>query len=372
MADPQARVQALIDDLVERDVERGLQVAVYYQGELVVDAWSGLADAATGRLVDGDTLFTVMSTSKGVVATVIHLLAERGKLDYDTPIAEYWPEFAANRKAEITVRHVLAHTAGIPQVPDGIGPSEMCDWERTCEAVSGLAPVWVPGTQTGYHAFTFGWILGEVARRVDGRPFARIVQEEICRPLGIASLYFGIPDEVEPRVAVLQDGRLPEGVPPDSLLLRAMPPSVWPLAEFGNRPDIRRACIPAAGGIATARAIARLYAVLGGDLSGVELLPPERQRIASTPQVEGLDVVRGTTQCIALGLALGGIPSSTMGQRVTAFGHGGAGGSIGFADPEHHLAFGLAKTRLLTETAPGEGAAYLVAQEVRAALDIPE
>lgn len=372
MADPQARVQALIDDLVERDVERGLQVAVYYQGELVVDAWSGLADAATGRLVDGDTLFTVMSTSKGVVATVIHQLAERGKLDYDTPIAKYWPEFAANGKDGITVRHVLTHTAGIPQVPDGLGASEMCDWERTCEAVSGLAPVWVPGTQTGYHAFTFGWILGEVARRVDGRPFARIVQEEICRPLGIASLYFGIPDEVEPRVAVLEDGRLPAGAPPDSLLLRAMPPYVWPLAEFGNRPDILRACIPACGGITTARLIARLYAALAGDLRGVELLPPERLSAATAPQVESFDVVRATAQRIALGFGLGGMPFSPMGSGATAFGHPGAGGSIGFADPEHHLAFALAKTRLLMETAPGEGAAYLVAQEVRSALGIPD
>src|SRR5262249_31510267 len=205
--------QALIDDLVGRDVERGLQVAAYHDGNLVVDAWSGLADAEARRPVGGDTLFCVFSCTKGITATVIHLLAERGRLDYDAPVARHWPEFERNGKAAITLRQVLSHTAGIPQVPDEIGPAEACDWERACRAIADLTPLWEPGTQTGYHAFTYGFILGEVARRVDGRAFDTIVREEISRPLNITSLYLGIPDQVEPRVATLETAPLPEGAP---------------------------------------------------------------------------------------------------------------------------------------------------------------
>src|SRR4051794_17441785 len=200
----QAAVQAAIDRLVAEDQEQGLQVAAYLDGELIVDAWSGVADPATGRPVDGDTLFVVFSTTKGITATVIHLLAERGQLDYDRPVALYWPEFAANGKGGITVRHALTHSAGIPQMPDGMQPADMCDWDGICRSIAALTPIWEPGTRTGYHALTYGWILGEVARRVDGRPIARIVREDICAPLGIADLYFGILDDVVPRVAPME------------------------------------------------------------------------------------------------------------------------------------------------------------------------
>ena len=130
MANIQSRVQALLDRLVERDVERGLQVAAYFDGELVVDAWAGIADASTGRLVDGETLFTTWSAGKGVAATVMHLLADRDRLAYHAPIADYWPEFGAHGKQAITVAHALTHTSGIPQIPDGVGPAELLDWEK--------------------------------------------------------------------------------------------------------------------------------------------------------------------------------------------------------------------------------------------------
>lgn len=201
----QTRVQTLLDQFVERDVERGLQVAAYLNGELVVDAWAGIADPATGRPVDGETLFTVWSAGKGVAATVIHLLVERGLLGYDTLVASVWPAFGTHGKQAITVQHVLTHTAGIPQIPEGVSPAELLDWETMCQRITELAPLWPPGTATGYHAMTYGWLVGEVARRVDGRPFAQIVQQEICEPLGISSLFFGIPDRVEPRVAVLEE-----------------------------------------------------------------------------------------------------------------------------------------------------------------------
>ena len=189
MTNLQTRVQTLLDQFVERDVERGLQVAAYLNGELVVDAWAGVADPATGRPVDGETLFTVWSAGKGVAATVIHLLVERGLLGYDTLVASVWPEFGTHGKQAITVQHVLTHTAGIPQIPEGVSPAELLDWETMCQRITELAPLWPPGTATGYHAMTYGWLVGEVARRVDGRPFAQIVQQEICEPLGISSLF---------------------------------------------------------------------------------------------------------------------------------------------------------------------------------------
>jgi CubicO group peptidase (beta-lactamase class C family) len=331
---------------------------------------AGLADPTTGQAVDGETLFTVFSSTKGVTATVIHLLAERGQLNYDDPIAMHWPEFAAQGKGRITLRQVLTHTAGIPQQPPDV---PLTDWAGMCRAVADLTPLWEPGMQPAYHGLTFGWILGEVARRVDARPIERIVAEDICRPLGITSLFLGIPDEVEGRVATLENDpsivNAPDP-PPDSLFARALPD----LKSFDvtfNRPEIRRAVIPAGGGIMNARSLARHYAALIGDgVEGVRLLPAGRIAEATALQTADTDLVTGIPSRKALGYALGR-PTSAMGERVSAFGHTGYGGSIGFADPEYGLAFALTKNRLAA-SAPGEGAAERVAAELRRVLGIPE
>jgi CubicO group peptidase (beta-lactamase class C family) len=376
MQEVQARVQALIDDFIDRDVERGVQVAAYHNGRLIVDAWGGLADAATGREVDGETLFTVWSVTKGITATAIHILADRGMLDYDTPVVTYWPEFGVNGKEHITLRHILAHTAGLPQMPEGVTEADTCDWEMMTRRIAELTPVWEPGTAMGYHAMTYGWLAGEVARRVDGRPFAQIVHEEICRPLGIDTLFLGITDEVEPRVARLEvrpsqvvGQELP---PPDSLIMRSLGPlATMPSDVWANRPDVRRATIPAAGGIMNARAVARHYAALAsGEIDGVRLLTPERIRLASALQYAGPDVMSGGMHHKALGYHLGEA-QSTMSERQSCFGHAGAGGSYGFADPDYGLSFGLCKTRMV-DSAPGTDAATVIAREIRAALDIPE
>src|SRR5579859_568014 len=240
-------VQATLNELVGGGLERGLQVAAYLDGELVLDAWAGVADASTGRPVDGESLFVVFSCGKGVLATAVHLLAERGQLDYDATIGSYWPEFAIHGKEAITVRQVLTHTAGIPQLPPDTTPEDLCDWDRICAGISSLSPLWKPGTRTGYHARTFGFVLGELVRRIDGRPVAQFIQEDVCQPLGIRDLFFGIPPEVEPRVARMEDDPAPAPVPtlpPDSLLPLVFPPSLPPTATFFNRLDVRRACIP--------------------------------------------------------------------------------------------------------------------------------
>jgi CubicO group peptidase (beta-lactamase class C family) len=368
MAVVQAAVQALLDDLVARDVERGIQVAAYLDGRMVLDAWAGVADPATGRSVDGDSLFTVFSCSKGVTATVIHLLAERDKLAYDDPIAHYWPEFAAHGKDQITIRHALTHTAGLPKTPRGdrSGPpgAMMADWDAMCRGIVDLTPLWEPGTQTGYHALTFGWLLGEVARRADGRPIEQIVAQDICAPVGIDSLFFGIPDGVEERVAPLENDKSFLEGPSATDESRGIP-------LVFNRPDIRRGVIPAGGGIANARSLARHYAALVGDgVDGVRLLPAERIRTATTVQTEAPDLVLGREIRKGLGYFLG-MYDSAMSERPTAFGHPGHGGTIGFADPEHRFAFALTKNRLAAAN-PGEGTVNKVARATRAALGIPE
>lgn len=142
-------------------------------------------------------MFCTFSTTKGITATAIHLLAEQEKLNYENPIAKFWPEFASHGKDKITIRHALTHTAGMPHMPEGVKPEDLCNWDKMCRLIADLDPLSPPGSQFMYHAMTYGWLLGEVARRADGRPIERIVQEDICAPLGIRDLYFGIPERGE-------------------------------------------------------------------------------------------------------------------------------------------------------------------------------
>lgn len=376
--DLNAGVTRLLQSLVASRQEVGLQVAAYHRGKLVVDAWAGLADEKAGRKVDGDTLFTSWSTTKGWVATCVHMLVDRGKLRYDDPIAKHWPEFAANGKEKASVRHALAHMTGVPQMPADASVELMCDWERMCRAIAGHVPLWTPGTKTGYHAWTYGWILGEIIRRVDGRPISQFARDEICKPLGIEGFYLGIPDNVERRVATLRHGPKPPDAPefaPDSLNARAMPPQLTS-AESMNRADVRRAAIPGGGGIMNARAIARHYAMLaeGGTLDGVHVLSRSAIDAARSLETDEVDVVLERRVRKGLGYFLSGPVDAggviTMGARTGAFGHPGLGGSIGFADPENRFAFGLTKTLLTVVTEPTKATSYVVAEEIRKHLGI--
>jgi CubicO group peptidase (beta-lactamase class C family) len=352
MTDLQKQVQETINQLVGSGAERGVQVAVYRNGEPLVDAVAGVADPATGRLVASDTPFYNFSIGKGATTTVAHVLAERGLFGYDTPIVKLWPEFGAHGKHTVTVRHVLTHTAGVPGIPMDTTPEDLCDWDKMCAAIAEAELWWEPGTKIGYHAYTFGYIVGEIVRRVTGKPISQVLREDVAAPLGVANeLYFGMPESEHGRLARLEDaegaGEMFSSMPEDLPMFRAGPMTLAPAAELGNRTDILAADIPA-GGKTSARAIARMYAALLGEVDGVRLISPERLGHVAAVASSGVDEVFGMPSSWALGYAVG-LPGSTADDTPTTFGIGGAGGSFAYGDTATGVAFGLTKNRLTAD-----------------------
>ncbi|OAI94760.1 serine hydrolase domain-containing protein [Pseudomonas putida] len=374
----QAIVQKALDEATGAGGEVGVQVAAYLDGKLVVDAWSGSADPGSGRPVDGDTLFNVYSVTKAVAATALHVLAERGHIDYDAPVSRYWPEYAANGKAVTTVRHVLTHRAGVPQMPADVTPERLCDWTWMTQAIANLEPLAEPGSQTLYLSMTFGWIVGELVRRADPqqRSLGRFVREEIAAPLGIDDLWIGIPDAVEPRIARQVNAMVavaPEYLPP--LFLASMPEQVALVPEVFERADVRRAEVAGVGGIFNARSEARFWAFLanGGELDGVRLLSAERVAMLGQPRANSEEpdpVMFGFPIPITQGgFWFGGAhpPVSCVG-NPRAICHPGQGNSIGWADPDLNLAVAICHNRLFNPTSVEEDPLLPIAQAVRQAL----
>ncbi|MFC5748163.1 serine hydrolase domain-containing protein [Actinomadura rugatobispora] len=339
----QKRIQEAVDRLVETGAETGVQVSVYRHGEPVAEAVAGVADSETGRPVTPGTPFYSASTGKGVTATVAHVLAERGLFGYDTPIVELWPEFGAHGKERATVRHALTHTVGVPGLPDGTTTEDLCDWDGMCALIAGSEPWWEPGTKTAYHAHTFGYIVGEIVRRATGKPISQVLREEVAGPLDVADeLFFGVPEadlgrlarmETPPEVAEAARGMA-------GMFAALMPPEIVPDAAYANRPDVLRADIPA-GGVLTARAVARMYAALLGEVGGVRLVSPERFRELSGAAFEGTDAVMGSPAVWALGYSLAPLGPD----RPEVFGMPGMGGSAAYADPVSGTAFAITKNR---------------------------
>jgi CubicO group peptidase (beta-lactamase class C family) len=378
----QIRVQTALEELVHSGHERGVQVAAYLDGRLVVDAWAGIADPASRRPVDGDTLFHCWSTGKGITVTALHLLADRGLIKYDAPIARYWPEWAANGKGRATVRHALVHSAGVPQMPAGVTIGDLGDWDAMCDRIAAEPPIWCPGTRVAYHGYTFGYIVGEIIRRATGEDIASVVRDEIARPLDIEDdLFLALPQAQEHRIAAAEDGglqRMEDQLPDDALFRRIAPSPLLPSAELTNEPRFRQATIPSSG-IMSARAIARMYAALsvGGGLDGARLISRQRLDIATAPQTRAVDEAFGMRVLRGLGYFLGGplgLPPmggrSPLGNRATVFGHNGTGGSVAFADPSHGFAFALTKNRLSADP-PELDSAVRIAALTRDALGIP-
>jgi CubicO group peptidase (beta-lactamase class C family) len=349
----QQQVQQAIDELVESGTERGVQVAVYRGDEQVVDAVAGVADPASGRPVDAGTVFYNFSIVKGAAATVAHILAERGLFGYDTPVAELWPEFAANGKQAVTVRQVLNHTAGVPAIPLDTTIEDLCDWDKMCAAIADAELWWEPGTKVGYHAYTFGYIVGEVVRRVTGKRISQVLAEEVAGPLGVTGeLWFGMPASEHHRLAKLEEepgaaeqaAQMMASLPPDLPMFKSAPPELFPNAGFGNRADTLAADIPA-GGKTSARAIARMYAALLGEVDGVRLLPPERLAEATAVSSSGTDEVFGIPTTWGLGYGIGG-PSGDAQDAPTTFGLGGVGGSFACGDTASGIAWAVTKNRI--------------------------
>jgi len=367
MNDLQHQVQEAIDQFVESGAERGLQVAVYQHSELMVDAFAGVADPETERRVVSDTPFYAYSTGKGATATVAHMLAEHGAFGYDTPIVELWPEFGAHGKEAATVRHALTHTVGVPGIPADTTPEDLCDWDKMCAVIADSEPWWEPGTKTAYHAYTFGYIVGEIVRRATGKPISQVLREEVAAPLGIADeLYFGMPESELGRLARLEDeegsAEFLAAMPEDSPILKWGPRATFPTAEFGNRPDVLMADIPA-GGKMSARAVACMYAALMDEVDGVRLLSPARLREVSAVAFSGVDEIMGNPVSWALGYAPSRLETNSQ-ETPTAFGMGGAGGSHAYADTAAGIAFALTKNRLTSDFGAAEQIAGIVTKAV--------
>jgi len=370
-------VQQVLDDLVAQGREIGVQVAAWQSEEQIVDCWAGLADVESGRAVDGDTLFNVFSVSKAVTAVALHIQVERGLIDYDAPVAAYWPEFAAAGKGDVTVRHVLSHVSGVLRMPPDVTPELMTNWDWMCGRIAEMPGNYPAGSRSSYQSMTFGWLVGEMVRRTDPkrRPFGQFVRQEIAEPLGATDLWLGIPGAVEPRIARLDDVAV--YVAPDGNAMREAQPLIVDLMpDPFERPYVRRACIPAVGGIFNARSAARFWAMLanGGTLGGVRLLSEERVRsfAGPRPHFEDADpVFFGMKVPIGwAGFWLGGAeaPPVSSPRNMRALCHPGMGGSIGWADPDSRLAVAFCHNRMFDTIDIAEDSRTIIGDAIRAAL----
>jgi CubicO group peptidase (beta-lactamase class C family) len=368
-------VRTAIRTAIDNGLEEAVHAVAYHQGKLVLNVWDGLSDPANGSPASADTLYNVYSVTKAVAATALHIQAEKGFLDYDAPIADYWPEFAQNGKASATVRHALTHRAGVPLMPEGVTPEHMCDSEWMTSAIAAMEPLAPPGEKTLYQSMTFGWIIGEIVKRTDPkrRDLSAFVQEEIAAPLGLADLWIGIPDAVADRVAVMSNRNENDPPPPEATLYaRSMPHAVDLVPRVFGRPDVQRACIAGVGGIFNARDEARFWAMLagGGELDGVRLLSADRVANFSNVRDNG-DEPDPVMFGMPIPISVGGYWLG--GHRVSsprAIWHPGAGGSLGWADPEQNLAVAICHNRMFNAHNPTDDPILPISKAIISALGL--
>jgi CubicO group peptidase (beta-lactamase class C family) len=348
--------------------ETGSAFCLHVGGRKVVDIFGGAFDRTGTRPYDQDTLQLVFSSTKGATAICANLLAQRGQLDVSAPVASYWPEFAQAGKADMPVLYLLTHQAGLPAIDGALSPDAVQAWDPVVVALAAQTPFWEPGTAHGYHALTYGWLVGEVIRRISGRSVGTYFAEEIAGPLGL-EFWIGLPAEQEDRVSRITGGA-PAGVsapdggdgtgigewPPTSsgnLMERALNVGgAFDDAGWCNRPAWHAAEVPAANGITNATSLSRLYAGLIGPVEGgpgEPVLSRDQIDQARTGHTFGADQVFATAgmvmeQQIGLGFWLSG-PFAQFGAEGS-FGHSGAGGSYGFADPENGLGVGYVMNQM--------------------------
>ena len=333
--------------------EVGASVCVIVDGEEVVDLWGGVADLSTGAAWEQDTVGLVFSCTKGATALCAHLLVERGELDLFAPVSRYWDEFGAAGKATLPVHMLLSHQAGLPAIREPI-PANGCDWDAVVALLAAQAPFWEPGTRHGYHGITFGWLVGEVIRRVSGRSPGTFFRDEVADPLGL-DFWIGLPENVEPRVSPTRPFQPIGDFRPSAFHTAAMtePESAAGLmmlnsgrylqpAEWDSR-VAHASEMPSVNGITNARGLARMYRPLS--LGGDGLVEPATLTAMAAVRSAGFDTsIREQTR-FSLGF-MKGVDARRAGGTATmllseaAFGHPGAGGSLGFADPSARLSFG--------------------------------
>jgi CubicO group peptidase (beta-lactamase class C family) len=351
-----AAVRTALEENFRERAELGAAVAVRVGGEVVVDLWGGWADAARTRPWEHDTLVNVWSTTKGPVALCAHILADRGLLDLDAPVAAYWPEFAANGKDRVLVRHLLSHRSGLAGLREPHSLRQLYDWESTTGRLAAMEPWWEPGTRSGYHALTYGFLVGEVVRRVSGLLPGAFLEREVTGPLGI-DFRIGLPEKEYARAAELVHPQAASSSEQAAIFSQLSPAALAALtnpavgAAEANTPEWRAAEIPAANGHGTARAVAALYGIFAGrgSYDGHRVLSAEAAERVREGQGSCRDLVlgigfEGETEC-ALGLWLSGANGS-YGPNPRAFGHDGFGGSCGLADPEAGVSLGYVMNRM--------------------------
>jgi CubicO group peptidase (beta-lactamase class C family) len=380
--------------------EAGASVAVYAGGRPVVDLWGGFADSVAQRPWTKDTIVQVASTTKGATAICAHMLAQRGELDLDAPVVEYWPEFGANGKEDIPVRWLLSHQAGLPIVDGPLTLEEAYAWDPVIHALEAQKPLWKPGTEHVYHAMTYGYLVGEVVRRISGKSLGTFFADEVAGPLGLQA-WIGLPEEQEPNVATIEFAapftleEMTQGIIEttklDAETVNAWMQAVWgedsvqakagtlggafdPTSDYFTKRAWRAAEVPAANMVANARSVARMYAATVSDVDGVRLLDPatvdraievqtDKTRMNGLPPE--LDIPADRSFYMSLGFWRSCPPQPMLGPR--SFGHPGSGGSIGWADPDAGVGFGYAMNRWSFRI--GEPRASSLAAAVKACLD---
>ncbi|WP_153814082.1 serine hydrolase domain-containing protein [Streptomyces sp. SUK 48] len=359
--------------------ERGAAVAVYRDGRRVVDLWAGTKDVDGTAPWEPGTAQIVRSATKGVAAAGLLLLHQRGHLDLDAPVGTYWPEYKTAGKERTLVRHLLAHRAGVPVLDRPLTMAEAADPDLGAAAVAAQAPVWEPGTDHGYHAQTYSWLVGELVRRVTGRPVGEWLADELAGPAG-ADFRLGLPAAEQGRAGRVGEIEAPQSAgalklrpkrsvsaayaDPDSLTRRAFA-AITPLPDE-NDPAYRAAALPAATGIATADGLARVYASLIGEVDGgVRLFTPETMELARAERSAGADRVLVVGTRFGLGYMLHGSASPLL--SPGSFGHPGRGGALAFADPESGIGFGYV-TNGFRKSVTSDPRAQALVQALKASL----
>ena len=342
--DRYAKARTQFEENLQNGADVGAAFCVTVEGETVVDLWGGFADRDRTRLWERDTIINVYSPTKTMTALTALLVADRGELEFDAPVAKYWPEFAANGKAGVKVSHLMSHSAGLSGWREKMAKEDLYDWEKCVTLLAAQAPFWEPGTACGYHAVTQGYLVGEVVRRITGKSLGTVFREEIAEPLG-ADFHIGLPASEDARVADLippPPGPLVEG---QSEIAKSISNPPIDVSETRKR-AWRGAEIPAAGGTGNARSVASVHRILanGGVVDGRRFLSEAGCRKALEPQIEGRDLVLGANQRYGMGF---GLPNAGFQlPSPNSIYWGGYGGSIILIDMDAHTTIAYVMNRM--------------------------